>query len=206
MSGASKNTTEANAMAMAAMCGADPVLTDVQAAIDVVPNMTPNTILTSGAPLEWSAYTGGQRAAIIGGALFEGLASDVEDAESKLSSGTIHLDVCHDYGCIGSLAGIYSASMPVFVVKNVTDGNQSFCNLFEGKSPHRLNYGVYNDEVRTNLQYLKDTIAPTLRKAVLASGGIPLRPIMRRALHMGDELHSRNTAATLLFNLSLIHI
>ena len=126
MSGASKNTTEANAMAMAAMCGADPVLTDVQAAIDVVPNMTPNTILTSGAPLEWSAYTGGQRAAIIGGALFEGLASDVEDAESKLRAGTIHLDVCHDYGCIGSLAGIYSASMPVFVVKNVTDGNQAF--------------------------------------------------------------------------------
>ena len=203
MSGASKNTTEANAMAMAAMCGADPILTDVQAAIDVVPNMTPNTILTSGAPLEWSAYTGGQRAAIIGGALFEGLASDVEDAESKLRAGTIHLDVCHDYGCIGSLAGIYSASMPVFVVKNVTDGNQSFCNLFEGKSPHRLNYGVYNDEVRTTLQYLKDTIAPTLRKAVLASGGIPLRPIMRRALHMGDELHSRNTAATLLFNQAL---
>ena len=54
-------------MAMAAMCNADPILIDVQAAIDVVPNMTPNTILSSGAPFEWSAYTGRQRAAIIGG-------------------------------------------------------------------------------------------------------------------------------------------
>ncbi len=32
-----------------------------------------------------------------------------------------------------------------------------------------------------------------------AAGGIALKPLMRRALHMGDELHSRNTAATLLF-------
>ena len=35
------------------------------------------------------------------------------------------------------------------------------------------------------------------------SGGIPLKPIMVRALHMGDELHSRNTAASLLFTREL---
>src|SRR5205807_2295097 len=29
--------------------------------------------------------------------------------------------------------------------------------------------------------------------------GLPLKPIIQRALHMGDELHSRNTAATILF-------
>jgi len=33
---------------------------------------------------------------------------------------------------------------------------------------------------------------------------MPLRPLMRRALHMGDELHSRNTAATLLFTRALV--
>ena len=31
------------------------------------------------------------------------------------------------------------------------------------------------------------------------SGGVPLKPLMKRALHMGDELHSRSTAASLLF-------
>jgi|TARA_B100000745_G_scaffold230088_1_gene154369 hypothetical protein len=67
MSSLGRKTTRANALAMAAMCNADPILIDVQAAIDVVPNMTPNTILSSGAPFEWSAYTGRQRAAIIGG-------------------------------------------------------------------------------------------------------------------------------------------
>lgn len=30
-----------------------------------------------------------------------------------------------------------------------------------------------------------------------------LRPLMRRAIHTADELHSRNTAATLLFTRAL---
>jgi hypothetical protein len=42
-----------------------------------------------------------------------------------------------------------------------------------------------------------------LGEAVRAAGGVSLRPIVRRALHMGDELHSRNTAATLLFTREL---
>src|SRR6185295_8994630 len=47
------------------------------------------------------------------------------------------------------------------------------------------------------------TVAPILAEAVRRAGGVPLKPIMRRALHMGDELHSRNTAATLLFGREL---
>jgi Protein of unknown function (DUF1116) len=53
---------------------------------------------------------------------------------------------------------------------------------------------------------LQEALAPTLGEAVRALGGIPLRPIMRRALHMGDELHSRNTAATLLFTRELFPV
>jgi len=41
---------------------------------------------------------------------------------------------------------------------------------------------------------------------VRRAGGIPLRPIIRRALNMGDELHSRNTAATLLFTRELFPV
>jgi hypothetical protein len=90
--------------------------------------------------------------------------------------------------------------MPVFVVENATHGNRAFCNFFEGASPKRLNYGVYDDEVRRGLLSLQDEIAPAIGDAVRRhGGGIPLRPIIRSALNMGDELHSRNSAATLLF-------
>ncbi|MEA2178711.1 MAG: hypothetical protein QOG77_2008, partial [Solirubrobacteraceae bacterium] len=195
----------ANRLAVDRMMSADPVLVDIRPAIDVVPGMTPDTILTSGAPMPWEQYTGGQRSAVIGGALFEGLASDAEDADAKLRDGRIKLDACHHYGCVGSLAGIYTASMPVFVVENRKHGNVAFCNSFEGSSRKRLNYGVYDDEVRDSLLFLQDVAAPILAEALRGvEGGIPLKPIIRRALNMGDELHSRNAAATLLFTRELL--
>ena len=48
----------------------DPVLVDVAPAIEVVPGLDRATILTSGAPLPWEQYTGGQRAGIVGGVVF----------------------------------------------------------------------------------------------------------------------------------------
>ena len=197
------NRTDANGLAFERLCAAEPVLVDIRPAIEVLPGMTPATVLTSGPPMPWERYVGGQRDAVIGGALFEGLASDADDAARKLAAGEIVVDGCHDYGAVGSLAGIYTASMPVFVVENRHAGINGFCNMYEGTDPRRLNYGVYDEGVRERLLFVQDTIAPVLAEAVRAAGGIPLKPIMRRALHMGDELHSRNTAASLLFTREL---
>jgi hypothetical protein len=194
----------ANAEAVKRLTGADPVLVDVQPLREAVPGFDRSTVLTSGAPLKWEEYRGGQRTGILGGAIFEGLARDAEEAEAKLASGEIRVRSCGDYGCVGSLAGIYTASMPVLVVENRNGGNRAYCNLFEGVSRHRLNYGVYNDDVGRNLRFLHDVVGPVLGEAVRLAGGVPLLPIMKRALHMGDELHSRNTAATLLFTRELM--
>jgi hypothetical protein len=193
----------ANAETLARLWAAEPVLVDVRPALDVVPGMTPETVLTSGAPLAWDEYFGGQRSGVIGGALYEGLARDAEEADALIRAGRIRLATCSEHGCVGSLAGIYTASMPVLVVENADGGNRAFCNLFEGPSPARLNYGVYNEAVRESLGFIADVAGPLLGEAVRRAGGVPLRPIIRRALHMGDELHSRNTAATLLFTREL---
>ncbi len=193
----------ANAEVLERLWASEPVLVDVRPALDVVPGMTPETVLTSGAPLAWDGYYGGQRSGLIGGALYEGLAGDAEEADALIRAGKIRVATCSEHRCVGSLAGIYTASMPVFVVENAKGGNRAFCNLFEGPSPARLNYGVYNDAVRESLGFIGAVIGPVLGEAVRRAGGVPLRPIVRRALHMGDELHSRNTAATLLFTREL---
>jgi hypothetical protein len=194
----------ANAEAVRRMTGAEPVLTDVRPAGEVVPGMAANVILTSGPPMSWDRYYGGQRNAVIYGALYEGLAGDPDEADRRLRSRDIVLASTHDHGCVGSVAGIYTASMPVFVVDNQAGGNRAFCNFYEGDSRHRLNYGSYNDEVRRGLDFLRDELAPVLRDVVARAGGIPLKPIISRALRMGDELHSRNTAATTLFTRELM--
>jgi hypothetical protein len=194
---------QANAEAVRRMTGAEPVLIDVRPASQVIPGMTPNMILTSGPPLPWPEYYGGQRRAVIYGAIYEGLASDEEDADAKLADGRIVLAATHDHNCVGSVAGIYSASMPVFVIANANGGNRAYCNFYEGESRHRLNYGSYNDDVRRGLDFLRDDLAPVLQEVIAATGGVPLKPLIGRALRMGDELHSRNTAATTLLTREL---
>jgi uncharacterized protein DUF1116 len=193
----------ANAEAARRIGAAEPVLVDVVPLCTAQPDFDRSTVLTSGASLRWDEYVGGQRNGIIGGAIHEGLALDAQDAVAKLDSGDVRVRPCDDYRCVGSLAGIYTASMPVLVVENRNGSNRAYCNLFEGVSRYRLNYGVYNIDVERNLRLIATVIGPTLGAAVRLAGGIPLLPIMKRALHMGDELHSRNTAATLLFTREL---
>ena len=167
--GAPAIAERANAEAVERICAAEPVLVDVRPALEVVPGMTGDTILTSGAPLAWDEYFGGQRTGVVGGALYEGLAADANEADEKLLAGEIRVRSCQEYDCVGSLAGVYTASMPVLIVENAATGQRAFCNLFEGVSPSRLNYGVYNDDVRRNLRFLGEVIGPMLGEAVRTS-------------------------------------
>lgn len=198
-----KEIDKANKKCLNLLKTSNPVLIDVKPAVEAIPNMSPNTVLTSGPSMSWDSYTGGQRAGIIGGILHEGLADTPEEAEKMIQSNQVQIAGCQDYNCIGSLAGITTASMPVLIVEDGISGNKAYCTLFEGKATDRLNYGVYNEKVEENLLYLREVIGPLLSKVIRKAGGIELNPIMRRAVHMGDELHSRNTAATLLLTREL---
>lgn len=193
---------EANREALERMVSADPVLVGVASAEEVIPGMTASTILTSGAPLEWHEYSGGQRRAIVFAAIDEGLAPDEAAAEEALDAGRIRVRSTQQHSCIGSVAGIYTASMPVLMVRDETYGGTAYCNLYEGKSPKRLNYGSYDAEVAQGLRWLEHTMAPVLAEC-LRRRPIRLKPLMARALRLGDELHSRNTAASMLLEREL---
>ncbi len=199
MTAPARTRYEANAEAVERLCTADPVVVDVAPAGEVLPGYAANLVLTSGAPLPWPDYVGGQREAIIGGALFEGIAASRQEAIAALDAGEIRVAGCHDYGAVGSLAGIYTASMPVFVVEDRTYGTRAFCNFYEGKDPRRLNYGCYDEGVRQRLLHVNTVYAPVVGEAIRRAGGVALRPLIAKGLRMGDECHSRNSASSLLF-------
>lgn len=190
----------ANATAIGRLAQCAPVLVGVLPAADVIEGFKPNMIFTSGPTLPWSAYLGGQRRAIIGGALYEGLAANADEADALLARGDIVVSSGHEYGCVGSLAGVTTPSMPVLIVEDPVSGRRGYCTLYEGDAADRLNYGAYTDATRRNLDQLRDSIAPALDKVIRSlDAPVELLPIMRKAVPMGDELHSRNTAATSLF-------
>ena len=190
---------KANKQALHKLVHCEPVLVDVKPAIEAVPGMRPNMILASGVPRSWSDIVGIQRRAFINGCLYEGLAADEKEAVARLEAGEIEVAATQLHGCVGAGAGITTASMPVYVVENRNGGNRGTCSLVESNPPRVFAYGAWGDDVREKLDFVRDVLAPVIGEAARRAGGIPLKPIMRRAILMGDDLHFRNDAGTHLF-------
>ncbi len=152
-------------------------------------------ILHSGPPIAWPDMCGPVKGAIIGAILFEGWASDHQAAERLVTEGRIELEPCHHHQAVGPMAGIISPSMPVWVIENKTNGQRAFSNFNEGLGKV-LRFGANNEEVLQRLQWMKQELAPALKAAVRQIGELELKPLMAQALHMGDEVHNRNSAAT----------
>ena len=199
-----QNSAKANTLAVKRMQEVRPELIGISSAAEAM-SLDRATILTSGPALPFNEYFGGQRSAIVGGALYEGLASDEASAIAALEKGEIRVRGCQEFQCVGSLAGVTTASMPVLVAADKKTGSQAYCTLYEGDSSHRLNYGSYTEQTRANLENLRLRVAPVLDQMIKQQNeAVDLRSIMARALTMGDELHSRNAAATLLLFRTLI--
>jgi hypothetical protein len=96
------------------------------------------------------------------------------------------------------MAGIISSSMPVLVVENRAYGNMAYSNMSEGIG-RVLRFGANGPDVVKRLRWIESVLAPTLRAGVRKLGGLDLKSIQAQALLMGDEVHSRNAAATLQF-------
>ncbi len=142
---------------------------------------------------------GPQRGAIAGAILFEGWADDLDAAEKLADSGEVALEPCHEHGAVGPMAGIISPSMPVWVVENTAAGNRAYSNLNEGLGKV-LRFGANSPDVLDRLRWLGGDFFATMQVAVRGLADADLKPLMAQALHMGDELHNRNAAASgLLF-------
>ena len=186
---------EANEEFLRRMTSGDPVLVDVAPAGDVIPEMPERTILHAGPPVDWGRMSGAQRGACIGITLFEGWAVDADEATRLLESGAIRLEPNHHHQAVGPMAGTITPSMWVWVVENKEFGNRAYCRQVEG----RQQFGEYTAEALEGLEKWRDVWAPALQTAVRSMGGLPLKPIITKALQMGDELHNRPVAASSLF-------
>jgi hypothetical protein len=194
----------ANAEAMERITRARCVLLDLRRAADVVPGLEGRMLLHAGPPLHWETACGPMRGALTGAVLFEGWARALAEAEALLERGEIALSPCHEHAAVGPMAGVISPAMPVLVVENAAFGNRAYATLNEGLGKV-LRYGANDSGVIARLRWLAESIAPALgaafRRAAAAGdgGGLDLTALIAQALHMGDELHNRNKAATALF-------
>jgi Protein of unknown function (DUF1116) len=189
---------DANQKAFRRMVEAKPILKGIEPAYKVLKNMSPTTVLHAGPPIEWEQMCGAMRGAIIGGLIYEKLASCQAEAEELAESGKIEFAPCHSRDAVGPMAGIITAHMPVMIVENEIHGTTGFATMNEGWGK-TLRFGSFDDEVIQRLIWMQTVLAPVLNNAIQDKGGINIQNLIARALHMGDECHNRDIAATALF-------
>ena len=187
----------ANAVAVSRILKGKPTLVGVGTALDTVPGMTKTTVLHSGPPITWDRMCGPMRGAVIGGLIYEGLAATREEAERLAASGEIRFDPCHHHDSVGPMAGVMTASMPVWIFENATFGNRAYCTFNEGLGKV-LRYGAFSREVLDRLKWIETELAPIMAKALAAHGPLDMKNIIAQVLQMGDEGHNRNRAGTSL--------
>lgn len=176
-----------------------PVLVAMGIAGEVIPGMHKQMILHAGPPVTWERMCGPQRGAVMGALIYEGLAKDETQAAEIAASGEIEFSPCHHHHSVGPMAGVVSPSMPVFILENKAYGNRAFCTQNEGLGKV-LRYGGMGPEVYARLKWMETELYPTLDRALRSlPDGIDIRSLIAQALHMGDECHNRNRAATSLF-------
>lgn len=190
---------EANEEAIRKIKAARAVLIGMGKAIDVIPGYHKNLILHAGPPVTWERMCGPQRAAVMGALIYEGRARDEKEAEKLAASGEIEFAPCHHYHAVGPMAGVVSPSMPVFIVENKAFGNKAYCTQNEGLGKV-LRYGGMGEDVYARLKWMETVLYPALDAALRTiPDGIDLKSMIAQAMHMGDECHNRNRAATSLF-------
>lgn len=189
----------ANDIALQRYLDAQPVLVGISTAREAIPALAAERkILHAGPPIAWAEMCGPMQGAIAGAIVLEGWTDSVEQAIQIAANSEIALEPCHHHHATGPMAGVISPSMPVWVVENRTHGNRAFCNFNEGLGKV-LRFGANHDDVLTRLRWMADVLAPALKEALTMSGDIELKPMIAQALHMGDECHNRNVAASGLF-------
>jgi hypothetical protein len=166
---------------------------------EVIPGMHARMILHAGPPIEWERMCGPTRGAVMGALIYEGLAQDEKEAQKMAESGEIEFSPCHHHHAVGPMAGVVSPSMPVWIIENKTFGNRNYCTLNEGLGKV-LRYGGMGVEVYTRLKWMATDLYSTLDRALQSlPNGVDIKSLIAQALHMGDECHNRNRAATSLF-------
>ncbi len=190
--------TKANEEAFSRIANGSPILRRVKKAHECIPDLTKSTILHAGPPIHWNDMCEPMRTAILGALQYEGLAASSAEAQALMDSGKVFYGPTQPHGLVAPMTGIVSYSMPLMVVENESYGNFSYSPFNEGIG-QTLRFGAYTPNVLQRLKWFEDVLAPVLDTVLQKLGGINIKNIMVQALAMGDEMHQRNIAASLLF-------
>lgn len=190
---------EANNEVLKRLQTAEPRLVDITTVGAVAPEADKYTLFHAGPPITWEHMSGPMKGAVYAALIYEGVAGSPEEAGRVAADGKITFRPCHEVGMVGPMTGITSVSMPLYAVRNEKYGNIAYSTINEGMG-NVIRFGAYEQETIDRLRWIETVYAPVLKDLVMREkDGIDLGAFIGKALQMGDELHMRNAASTVMF-------
>lgn len=135
----------ANQQALERIIQSHPVLIGFDQAINVVPGMTPKTILHAGPPITWEKMCGAMKGAVTGALVFEGLAKDLDEATELAASGEITFSPCHETRLRGIDGGRY-LGLDVYAHREKQNLRQHRLYQYERADGEDFAYGCQRSE------------------------------------------------------------
>jgi hypothetical protein len=197
--------TAANEQAVQAIIKSDPVWVDILPAGECVNGLEDRMVLHSGPPIEYREMCPLHQRGMVSGALFEGWAKSATEAVGMLESGEIKIDSALNHNTVGAGTGIITKSVAMMVIEDRTTGRRAATFPAEGPFQGGLcGWGLYSPEIAANLRYMREELFPPLKELLGKRGGLAIKPILAEGMQMGDENHTRQTAADLLFDKQIL--
>ena len=196
---------EANEAAVRCIIDSDPVWVDILPAGEVVEGLEDYTVIHSGPPIDYDDMVMLHRRGLVSACLFERWAENGEEAVKLIRSGKLKLLSALDTNTVGAGTGIITKSVAMIVIEDRRTGRRAA--TFPAEGPYQggfCGWGLYSDEIAENLRYMREELFPVLRACLRERGPLPIKPILAESMQMGDENHTRQSAADLLFEHQIV--
>ncbi len=179
----------------------EPVWNRIEFARDVLP-LEDNFLLHAGPPFEDEPPTRPILNSACVAAVYDGLASDLDDAEEMILNGDIKLFPAQDFNVVTPLAAVVSPSMPLQAIYDAHRGLVRTFSPINGGNAPAARLGLKSMKVVEHLKWLNSEFAETLASGL--AEGISLIPIACESIARGDDCHGRTSQATRILTEELL--
>ncbi|NKX51773.1 DUF1116 domain-containing protein [Arthrobacter deserti] len=196
----------ANTVAAARIATVGPVWTGMVplAQVPAAAGRSARTLLHAGPPFtSRGAIPQPVRNSALQAIVFEGWATDLEQAAALFHSGAVAWEPAQDHDCLVPLAGVISPSMALHVVSDPGSGRVQYAVLNEGMR-HCLRVGVIEPGLVEHQRWLHGPFARWLPGRLAPRGPLELLPLLARSLKAGDDGHNRTMAGSALVAAELL--
>jgi hypothetical protein len=128
------------------------------------------------------------------GAVFEGIADNLDQAMNMLMAGEIELRPAQDYGVVTPLAGVVTPHMPLHYVYDGNHGRTVCLTPINGGNGAAMRLGQCSDAAVAHMRWINGPVLDCLAAGL--GEGLELIPFASAGLAEGDDCHGRTIAAT----------